>query len=354
MSEFINLSISKENEFYSNKFRTHGKIISVNFNYNPSKKLYDIIDILEEIEDKFEYIFTTLISEYDDDDQIRISLKHDDLDFDIFIPYRLKRFLKVDNIMNEIIKVSQSKREFLLSGNLRFFILSVRIPRIGGNFIETESWLKKSTKVVRMPRDNLCLAKSIYLSICHHNKVDKQTWKRLLNNSNNCLTNEALNLYKKSNIILNEYGVSLNSIKKLQDYFINEFQLIAVSVPDIIIYSGPYNDKQIYIMINKDKTHADCLLSIKPFLKCKYFCKYCIVGFQNKDRHICKNRCKCCLSNKPCIKEFVTYCIECNRNFISKKCFDLHIKNNICKIRKKCLKCNNILNKNHKCGKKNV
>ena len=46
---FIKTYISEKSNFFSKKFKKHGKIFSIKFEYNSSEVKYDYIDIIEEI-----------------------------------------------------------------------------------------------------------------------------------------------------------------------------------------------------------------------------------------------------------------------------------------------------------------
>lgn len=353
MSNLIDATITRENKFHSAKFNTVGHIFKVNLKYNSEDFNYELIQILDEIEHLFSSILEEILREYNDEDKVRIFLDHEYLETPIHIPFRSKKYITVDTILNQIVRVSQSKREFLFQGTLIFDVICVRLNKVGGKYIDIETWLKNSTKVVRVNGDGYCLAKSVILSMAHANKIDKKEWNSLRKDSCGKLTVKAKQLYENVGLSVDKDGVSIDSIDKIQKYIGSEYQLIAVTSPDIIIYSGPVAHKQIFIIINESKTHCNSLLSIKAFLKKKYYCKFCLVGFNKKTNHQCKHRCKFCFENFKCENsgDFIK-CKLCNRNFISQKCFENHKRNKICNQRKKCDICDNIRTKNHVCYKK--
>ena len=203
--------------------------------------------------------------------------------------------------------------------------------------------------------DGLCLAKSILLSIAHINQTDRKQWIALRKDSHNILTQKAKLLYENANIEFNENGVTIDAIDKIQKYLGDQYQIVALSAPDTIVYKGPYCSRQIYVLLNQDKNHADCLLSVKAFMKVKYFCKFCVKGFNRKYHHQCVHRCRYCFSNEKCKQldsiNFIK-CDDCRRSFVSEECYNTHLKNKICSMRKRCENCNNIKQKNHTCYKK--
>ena len=349
---FIKTYITEKSNFFSKKFKTYGRIFNLKFEYDSSKIEYDYIDIIEEIYKVFDRIIEKVLSDFSPNDQIRFNLDHPALERPIFVPFREKKYFSTRLLIDQISKVSQSKREFLMTGEVAIDILCVKIPKVGGRMTDIDTWIKNSTKIVRVKKDGLCLAKSIILSLAKINKVDKKAWKQLIDNSNNILNNEAKKFYENINLSPDEDGISIDSLSKIQDYLGDNYQLIAVTAPDIIIFQGSnYSDNQIYILLNNEKTHADCLLSMKAFLKTEYFCKFCLMGYTNKNKHRCKHRCRHCFDDNLCQFIEILYCQECNRNFISKNCFENHLKS-ICKTRKMCKQCSNLLTKNHHCGLK--
>ena len=352
MASLIKVTVNEQQRVYSRKFRTFGNIVKVNFSYDASRVEYDVIEILDAIENIFEKLLTKFKNQCNKNDQIRVSIEHENLDNSIFLPFRPIEFMNTDLVLNEITRVSQSKREFLLAGNLTFDVIIVSPPRIAGRFLDMDTWLKKSSKVVRVNNDNLCLAKSIIISMSHINGLDKKDWTNLIRDTRKELTLKAEKLYESSGIVLQDRGVSMNSIEKIQNFLGNEYQIIALTPPKVILFKGPHSSRQIYIIINQEKNHANPCLSIKSFLKTSFFCKRCLIGFKNKTDHRCKHRCFYCYSEPKCELKNYKFCKLCNRNFASDKCYMNHIKTNICKLRKKCEKCSNIVNKVHKCGEK--
>ena len=144
-------------------------------------------------------------------------------------------------------------------------------------------------------------------------------------------------------------GFSYNDLNKFQNHFLNKYQLIAVTPPKIFLFKGIEAPKQIFIQIIND--HADCLLSIKAFLKCNYFCCFCLKGYMNLISHRCEYICKLCFTPGKCMRKADVRCNECNRIFLSNTCYENHKKKKLCKYYKFCLVCKkHFTEKNHICN----
>ena len=344
---------------HSRKYRTTTKNFVVHIYYNSQENINDLKVIIDEMNRTLIEIFTKILSEFDDDDKIRVSLKNIELEREIYTPFRKKSEFSVDLLINEIIKVSQSKKEFLLKGLIELNIISVKVPRIGGpcrtSFIDIDRWRKNSNRVVRVKGDGLCLARAIVVSIAYANKgtgkEEDLKWRRIREDTSKIQTKLALNLCSKANISTNLNGFDFNDFEKFQSVLDN-YQLICVSPPKNIIYKGNINkNKQIYVQIVR--SHADSLLSIRAFLNCNYFCKKCLVGFKNITSHRCIHRCKYCFSDENCQPVQNIDCNSCNRYFISELCFQNHLNKKICQNYRYCNKCKKLYtNKKHQCNMK--
>ena len=348
--EIINIS-----EIYSKKFRVHGKSQLVKINTNILRDIPDVLDILYTINEIFEKVLHELMLNIPDDHEVRLELKCESLKPEVFTPFIPKNSLTTEQLMNEVNKITQSKSEILLDENLMFRVISAPSRHVGGGhpkYMNIDDWIKRSKKVVKIKPDGLCIAKSIIISMAHADGIDEKSWKSLKRDSFKILTNKAIELYKNSYVEYNKNGIDLKDLSKIQDYLSDEYQLIAVTSPDIFLFKGKPAKKQIYIIINNEKNHADSLLSIKAFLKCEHFCIKCFKGYNSVFSHRCVNRCSQCYNNIRCEEETSIYCDDCNRYFVSSHCFQRHIEKKICERRKFCKYCRTFYQKKHICGKK--
>ena len=65
MIQFINVEVTEAQNIYCRKFRTYGKIIKIIFTYDPTQIEFDIIDIFDSIEEKFDEIINKLKENFD-------------------------------------------------------------------------------------------------------------------------------------------------------------------------------------------------------------------------------------------------------------------------------------------------
>ena len=296
--EIINIS-----EIYSQKFRVYGKSQLVKINTNLLRNIPDVLDILYEINEIFEKVLNELMLNIPDDHEVRLELKCESLKPEIFTPFIPKISLTTEDLMNQVNKITQSRSEILLDENLMFRVISAPSRHIGGGhpkYMNIDEWIKRSKKVVRVKPDGLCIAKSIIISMAHADGIDQKSWKSLKRDSFKILTKKAIELYRNSNVEYNENGIDLKDLSKIQNYLSDKYQLIAVTSPDIFLFKGMPSEKQIYIIINNEKNHADSLLSIKAFLKCEHFCIKCFKGYNNVFSHKCFSRCPHCYNNFRC------------------------------------------------------
>ena len=135
----------------------------------------------------------------------------------------------------------------------------------------------------------------------------------------------------------------------------NKYQIIAVSPGrnENYFYTGIEAPQAKAVFIIIEDNHADCLLSIKSFLKVNYFCYKCLIGYKHRRSHNCEYTCNQCFERPKCERENEVICKDCNRYFVSEKCYDNHKNNKICRNYKYCLKCGKIYTeKNHICHHK--
>ena len=309
----IYFEVVNENKQKSKKFKFLGRLLTLHLYYDIPNKNIDLIDIFDSISETFDEIFASVLTDIPEDHNIRIALRNEDLDHEIFIPFRKRKDFDFNLVLNEIIKVSQSKKEFLLNGLLELDIVSVEEPRVGGGtFINFDRWIVKSNRIVQIKKDGLCVARSIIVSKAHVDGITGKNWRQIREDTRKIQTKMALDLCQKCNIKINKNGLTYDCFPIFQDY-LKDYQLIVVTPPKVFIYSGPYNPKQIYIQILHG--HCDSLLSIKAFLKCNYFCKRCLKPYTTLTGHRCASICKYCFATSVCMEEQRIDCKSCNRFF---------------------------------------
>ena len=122
------------------------------------------------------------------------------------------------------------------------------------------------------------------------------------------------------------------------------------------IYRGGNHQNQSFktkIYIGLHKKHYSSILSLTGLFSKSYYCEKCEFAFDKRNRHICEETCKNCLERPVCERDndFCMTCEQCNKQFISKVCFERHKRNNVCENNKICKACNSYYNKRTKKGK---
>ena len=361
----IKTIIYPETTQISRKFKTTCKNYRIHFQYKPYNSSgieYDLQQIITEIYLSFDRIIKDILNPYSENDYIRISLRNASLDRDILIHFKQIKFFHINQLFDEINNVLQSKKEFILYGELRLNIIIVKEPRIGGvndtPYVDLDKWKHKSTKVIPVANDGLCLARAIVISKAYADGLKDNNWRRLREDrgkkkdqkGDQTIAAEKLCSDAGVNITMKK-GFKYSDIEKFQQYLLNQYQLIVVTPPKQIVEKGIPASKQIFVLIMND--HADCLLSIKAFLRCNYFCRYCVKGFMSIVSHKCDQMCNYCYSDKICEKVVDIICKECNRKFVSNLCYNNHKLNRICKYLKFCKICRKTFKeKKHVCNQK--
>ncbi len=105
------------------------------------------------------------------------------------------------------------------------------------------------------------------------------------------------------------------------------------------------------ILINN---HFRVIKSLVAAFSCKYFCEFCLKGYQRITDHRCVFKCNSCLQSPPCDKSAMQIeCNSCNRKFFGPICFENHLQQTCQKI-KRCISCDQthiqIGRETHECG----
>ena len=362
MTDFrINWDIVDKTETYNKRFNLRQYNSKVKIDYNVGNSEIEIENILIQLELALNGIIHRVLRGAQSDDHIRVPLRNQHLDYDIFVPFRRFQHFTTEALLNEIIKVSQSRRDFLLYGLIDVDIIHVRTNSIGGggyrsksNIIDLERWRTNSKKVIRIPNDGLCCARSIVVSKAYTDGIRGSEWRKIRSDVKKVQYKLAFDLCVKAQVTLPANGVKYEDFKKFQDVLSPEYQLIVTTPPKNFYFVGQqYSEKQLYVLLTEN--HCDSLLSIKAFLRFDYFCKRCLKGYVGRTNHQCSETCSKCFGTNKCIGgETSVFCNDCNRDFVSQSCFERH-KNEtkVCNQYKKCTYCEKLFKgKSHICGKK--
>ena len=336
----------------SRRFKIQSRHLVIHIYYDVPDGPLDLELIINNIEETLERILNEILEDIPDNSYVRISIQNQELDFEIYLPFRQKENFNIDLVMNEILKVSQSKKEFLINGLLEINFISVDPPRIGGKILDFQSWKYKSNKVVVVKEDGLCIPRSIVVSKAYVDGLRGKEWRRIREKNGKLQTHLALRLCEDACIQPSDEGFTLESLDKFQKAIGDNYQIIAVTPPKNIIFKSKFGKKQILLIINNN--HCDSLLSMCAFLKTNYYCQPCAKGFMNKGAHKCKSKCRYCFNENPCRETTRIDCKDCNRFFLSDQCYMNHKEiTKVCNSYRYCKKCyKTYIGKSHYCGKK--
>ena len=244
-------------------------------------------------------------------------------------------------------------------GNIEIAI--IKAPRGGRGinaFIKGNIKNKKSVVSINN-KDDLCLGRAIVIALAVRDKHPKLQQIKEGRKIQTTLTHE---LYNRAGIP-QEIG-DITTIEEFQKYL--DCCISVIDTEDFlnIIYQGDLT-KEFKIYILKTKNHFDYINSnkIAGFFGKDYFCKKCNKTYTNKHKHRCISKCNiCCSTDCDCIdidfKKHTdwTGCNDCNRNFPSSTCFNIHKESGSCDKFWKCKDCKKKFDSkrfdrnNHTCG----
>ena len=243
-----------------------------------------------------------------------------------------------------------------------------RKPLYHGLYFESENMRQNKQCIVQInnAKDVMCMARAVVVEKCHADKDNsetwKKTWKSISDSRNSLQTREAKKLLDQVNIP-HDRVCGTKEYKKIQDVLTPDYLIEVHSQhpKDGLVFTPQFKKEErtkvIHIYWNGNN-HYDCVTSVTALLGCRYYCKYCDVGYSNRGNHPCPNGCEACQSDILCITEQKIKCVDCHRIFRSQSCFDNHKfiktyqKKSICQLVYSCEKCSNrIIGKkeNHVC-----
>jgi hypothetical protein len=289
----------------------------------------------------------------------------------------------ITELGNHISNILTSNEQIALQ-ECNFHVTVIAIPQGqgGGKKIINLTEDKKTKRCITTIKnsDNLCCPRGVVTALTYHGS---DIMKKLGLLDHDLTPNEVKNIrvgdkYKMQKQLANKLleicniplpepnlGLTLESIKKIEEKLDIQINIICAENFNTIIHSGP--DKDIKIYLYKNKNHFDVINSMTAFFGSSYYCHKCKTSYDHKDKHKCKqeekvDRCNVC-NGKPHTSEDIENrkwlnCDKCFRWFYNEECFKNHRDNGICETIWKCKNCQKILQwKNtdpdkHRCGEK--
>ena len=348
----INWRILERTEDMSERFQARMLTVRTQIDINMGASL-NLLDIVDTLERTFGNLISTVVGDGSPEDMVRVSLRSPVLDSDIWLPFMKREHFHHSMLLAEILRVNQSKRDFLLQGDVEVTCFRVKLPYGGGNrgrnaIIDFSVWKKKAHSVITVKEDGLCCARSIVLGKAYADGLRGKQWRALREDFVGVQYKEAVALCETAGV----NPTNLCGIEELKKFeqVLPGYQLIVcnASQRSSFLYYGKEAPKQILLLYGDN--HYDCLLSITAFLRCNYFCFSCKKGYLSRGKHKCDRVCSACLSLGVCEPSSLQSCRKCHRTFYNEACRLKH--QNICKLYSKCLKCGQLVKgKTHPCGK---
>ena len=358
--EIIKSDVVHEQIYFSTKFQCFAfmKKFYFNVNLNNAQNI-DLSIIIDKILEVFEKLKDDVVKQrkLSGNDQIRIAFRNESLNNEVYVPFIELQNFHPSLLSNELEKVMQSKKEFLMNESFEMDIMAVNLPSVAGHkkrrSTDVDNWCTRSTKSVKISDDNLCLLRAFIVGKAHaehkSGKLEYKEFRRIREDTSKIQTKAANELFSNLNLI---EGLPINPhhvLPKIQELYKNKYQIICFTPPFKILFKGESTGKQIYILIQNE--HADSVLSMSAYLSTSYFCTMCLQGHDNFKTHKCNEICKYCETFPSCVLKEKIQCNNCKLFFVSDVCLKNHEA--ICGKKKYCENCKKIyLNGKHFCDKK--
>lgn len=306
------------------------------------KKFNNLFDLEDAIDDMYEKMMHEELKKFDPDDLYSCYIRNNDLNSDIFIPYRkIKNFDKQD-FLNNIFEVAQSNKAFLLDGKLEVELSITKTMKGNGKVKPPRTikdFRKKELSTVIINTEKNCFWKALVLCIAKYNKEPKEIWLRLLRDSHLELTYRAKEMCDYLQGKWN-HPVTLDMIKEYQDKLSPHWSLNIIDQGNRHnrLFGGILTGKNVFLEYDTIFHHFNCITTITGYLKKSYYCIKCHQGFKDITDHKCDYTCEKCFNRPKCQVYNEVYCENCNRVLNNEICNNNH-KKIVCKNVKVCKIC---------------
>nr|CAD2189055.1 unnamed protein product [Meloidogyne enterolobii] len=298
-------------------------------------------------------------------DQLGCIISSQNLDSDIWIPVREITSNTIDSILNQFLKVAQSKKQdngmlwgapFLVSvSTIQRSNTPRRVHGRGKNSSSKQLKINDKSLIKIRNNDNYCLFYSLIATFIYATCLwPKWKFYDYLHNRFGMA-----NRFKKDTMDLME---SVGATIDKDSYDAEEW------IPSVVEYwnllnkgwfkvyiFGDLGEKPIYkygpdnfdtpIILFYNKEHFDGVRRASDLFG-ELYCLSCESVYNRKSNHSisCKSRCSNCSRvgpGFPCkdLNDFFEHCNGCGKDFRNKDCYTHHITSNFCSSSKKCEKC---------------
>ena len=358
----------------SRKFRTESHVFTASFKRFQDLRPHQLNALFDDVTQQIKQKLNAEPS-----DMIRLSINHPSLDMGIHIPFMCADQLEGAVLLDQIEKVSQSNTEFKLNdGLLKMDITHTKPPRGSGKpkrlttELDSKVFAQKKRSIIQInnTEDNICFARAVVVGMCYSERENTETWnkrwKYIKKSDRPLQKTEAEKLLEEAGVSPSQ-PIGVNEYKQIQALLYKKNYVIKVhnqhSKAEKLFEHPPVTSESKIIHVYFHQKHYDYIKSMPGFLGCAYYCEFYDVGYKNRESHVCPHICKGCYRIGKCASESKEYnCFRCHRRFFSAECMKNHRivqgneKKSICDLVKLCTKCGQqieVRKKNHVCkGKK--
>lgn len=351
-SEDGTIDIEQEENIENNKFNIISRRYKVKLNFSGN----DYSSANRAVVKFFDKVHKTLVSGVKSKDKISAFINHPSLDMPIIIPFLEMESFTSSVLANSFIKVSQSKKGFLI-GKL-FFSIEVLISNYN---IMIDKNFEIHSNVANLPEgkgrkskcdikgvipinnsDDFCGIRAFIVGVELHERTTKVSNLTRIGNKE---MNSRVDVIRKA---LNLNGpCGLDKIRELEIYF-QKYQAVIYDDNSFTsympIYRGTSKSKKVFLYFTKNHYHV--ISSISTFFGTHNFCPYCLLPHNSRVFHTCEFICTSC-KRSECLLMKVTKCFRCFKQINNNECLKLH--ESYCTHNKYCSICKKYYFNNHVC-----
>lgn len=360
--DIIDLAVSNRSERREVRFGSvHIVVLEFQLEWVISKLRTDttIGNILRAMDRKLSVLLAGAVDAYDVEDHDRVGIRVS-IDGNTFYKLRQLKDNPLGGVLELIRSVLQSAFD-LLFDRWSITITLIPSPRGAGRphkvaWNEASLFNKKSVVKINN-NDNLCLWRSVVVSLAYQNKQGKEGeekkeadrfYKAIKRPSGRRQEHEARALLRNSQCDApNSGGGTFDDLVKVADYLQRDITVFNMSVSRFVEFrtaslraDGGYGNV-LYLLKLGDHFHA--VTSVKGFLATNYYCDKCNVRYKTPGGHRCKGSDLCYYCRIPKSEHNRPYgsyheCPDCSRTFSDEQCFESHLQA-LCKVSWKCKLC---------------
>jgi len=328
---------------YIAKFRTAANDYIIRINEDIFEdSLHEILHMLHIV---FAHILADLLGDQQQNRYGRFVIRSPNLDIPITVPMVHHSKLTAERILAAVERVAQSRKQFVLDGNLIINFIYTDIPagrgytakgkRFRPKTLRVEDMLVSKRSIIQISKhdDSLCLARALYVAKVYADCNDKTDAAHLrkrqsVRQSYGKQVMGAYSLHRQCGIEVVNKAYDLEDVKCFQQK-LPEYQIVVLSKDffNAVVYYGPPQTKKL-ILYEADK-HYHVITELNAFFsETDYWCWTCMKQYRNMREHAeCRQVCNLCL-HATCFNSDLPLdwklCKDCNRFLKNDMCYRKH------------------------------